>query len=159
MANINQILRDACKEGDVSTVCSCLSAGADVNTRDYTDCTPLHLAVWHNHTQIVTILMSAGADIRAVDNTGQTALHMACGKGSSACIPLLGSIMTISMINTKCIYGVTALMVAVKEGHLSCVEEMGNLDGVDWGTKEIEGRTLEDVARYVKGLKLVKNVH
>ena len=159
MADFNQRLRDACESGHVTTVSSCLSAGANVNTRDYIDWTPLHLAMWHNHPQVVTILLSRqDIDITAVDNTGQTALHMACERGSSACIPLLGSIMTVSMINTKCVYGVTALMVAVKDGHLSCVEEMGKLEGVDWETRESEGKTLEDVARYVKGSRLLNLV-
>ena len=43
----------------------------------------------------------------------------------------------------------TALMVAVVYGNLSCVEEMGKLEGVDWFTRDRMGDTLEDVARYV----------
>ena len=52
------------------------------------------------------------------------------------CIALLGHgrRMTRQINNMKNSSGDTALIWAVVHGHLSCVEEMAKLDGVDWET-------------------------
>ena len=55
--------------------------------------------------------------------------------------------MNSNIFNIKNIDGDTALMVAVYYNHLSCVERMAELDGVDWETKDEDGESLEDVAR------------
>jgi len=151
MADNNERLLAACIAGDVTTVRSCLSAGADVNTRDDDDDTPLYLAIGCNHPQVVTELVSRqDIDLAVVDCDGYTALHLACAWDMSAIIPILGSRMAIHMLNIKDNIGDTALMVAVEKGHLSSVEEMAKLEGVDWLTRDSEGDTLEDVARKEK---------
>ena len=68
--------------------------------------------------------------------------------GSAAIIPILGSYMPVHMLNIKDGLGRTAMMSAVHYGHLSSVEEMAKLEGVDWQTRNSKGETLEDVARY-----------
>ena len=151
MSAVNLGLLNACEIGDVATVRSCLSSGADVNCTDRYADTPLGWAVCNNHPQVVSVLLARhDIDIAADNMTRINALHIACLMGSSDVIPLLGrSIhMTVSLLNTKdCRLGKTALMWAVENGNLSCVKEMAKLEGVDWETKNDEGQTLEDVAK------------
>ena len=76
-------------------------------------------------------------DIAATGDFGDTALHLACMIGYADCVALLGKDrrMTSNIINIKNRSGKTALMLAVQYNHLSCVEGMAELDGVDWETK------------------------
>merc|ERR1719318_613896 len=69
--------------------------------------------------------------------------------------------MTRNIINKKNTWGATALMVAVTNNKLSCVERFAMLDGVDWETKNQDGESLEDVARrnnYSGILKFIRKV-
>ena len=150
MSDNFEMLLDASRAGDVTTVRSCLSAGDDVNTRDECGYIPLHLAMRYNHRQVVTELLSRqDIDLAVLDIFGRSALHFACAKGMAAVIPVLSSRMPAHLLNIKDLDGSTALMVAVEFGHLSCMQEMAKLEGVDWQTRNRRGETLEDVARYV----------
>jgi ankyrin repeat protein len=125
-----------------------------INTKDSVGKTPLMYAVRLNNIEIVRILLARDdLDIAATDsNVGSTALHLACMMGNAECVALLGNDrrMTSNIINIKDICGDTPLMMAVKHNHVSCVERMSELDGVDWETKtEFFGESLEDVARWV----------
>ena len=149
MADNNKRLLYACKckTGDVTTVRSCLSASVDVNTKDYDGDTPLFLAIYRNHPQVVNeLLYRQDIDLAVVNSFGRTALHRACLMDMAGIIPILGSRMSGHMLNIKDRYGYSALMLAVCHGHLSCVEEMAKLEG-DWQTRNKWGQTLEDVAR------------
>ena len=132
---MSEELSDACESGDVGTVHACLARGEDVNARNCIDKTPLMTAVWNNQLEIVRILLVRDdLDIAVTDGVGWlTALHYACMYGRADCVPLLGTDrrMTSDIINMKNIYGDTALMMAVKFGHSSCVKRMEELDGVD----------------------------
>ena len=64
--------------------------------------------------------------------------------------------MSVHMLNIKDRYGYSALMLAVCHGHLSCVEEMAKLEGVDCLTRNRRGETLEDVARYGIGRRIIE---
>ena len=142
-------LHEACKEEDVGTVQACLARGVNVNAK-HDGVTPLITAVWYNNIEIVRILLARDdLDIAATNAAGRTALHNACYKGHAECVALLGKDrnMNSKIINTKTNGGVTALMVAVEENYLPCVERMAELDGVDWETRNMKEESLEDVAR------------
>lgn len=51
--------------------------GADINTRDESDSTPLHLASSVGSFDTVQLLIDHGADLDAKDNTGQTPYQVA----------------------------------------------------------------------------------
>ena len=78
-------------------------------------------------------------------------LLWACYTGHAECVALLvkDRRMTCTIINTKNNNCETALMMAVRYNRLSYVERMAELDGVDWGTENNNGESLEDVARWV----------
>lgn len=63
--------------------------GHEVNRRDYTGRTPLHLACWCSTAEVVKTLVDLGAKLvpRMVD--GRTALHIAAGRGKADIVRVL----------------------------------------------------------------------
>jgi ankyrin repeat protein len=154
-------LYQRCERGDVATVQVCLARGKNINAKHYGQ-TPMMAAVRRNNIEIVRILLARDdLDITATYGNGNTALHWACYKGNAECVALLGQDrrMTINIINIKNNKGETALMKAVERNHLSCVEMMAELDGVDWETKNKDGESLEDVARWAFAILLSNAFH
>jgi ankyrin repeat protein len=59
-----------------------VQAGADVNKRDMTRATPLHLAcLCGAHPEAIRFLIKNGADVNATDGSGQTPLKIATRPG------------------------------------------------------------------------------
>jgi ankyrin repeat protein len=74
-----------CKTGDLDRLQVCiqrelkhgLTLNDIVNTRDYENCTPLHIAVEAGKPAIIRELLNRGADINAQDDYGYTPIHYA----------------------------------------------------------------------------------
>ena len=67
-------LHIAVYQGDTKRVSDLLKKGADVNKKNSSGATPLHVAVHLRHPEpMARILVDAGADIEAKDNSGMTA--------------------------------------------------------------------------------------
>ena len=58
-------LIEAARGGDVEVVRLLLSAGADVERADSSDCTPLIYAARGGHVEVERLLLSAGADTKS----------------------------------------------------------------------------------------------
>ncbi|RDW70384.1 hypothetical protein BP5796_08781 [Coleophoma crateriformis] len=67
----------------------CSQAGVDVNQRDYTGRTPLHLATMASSIEIVACLINHGARLIARLVDGRTALHIAAARGNISMVRLL----------------------------------------------------------------------
>ena len=64
--------------GDDTETCQKLvSAGANVNTTDNSESTPLHLAAFYKKLELSHILISGGADLNLQNFNGRTPLHWA----------------------------------------------------------------------------------
>ena len=83
-------LCQAIVDGDLEHVEDwCSQEGVDVNRRDYTGRTPLHLAVMTSTTEIVQCLINHGARLIARLVDGRTALHLAAARGSKEMVKAL----------------------------------------------------------------------
>lgn len=60
-----------------------------LQSKDWGDLTPLHLAVLHNHKDVVDYLLAQGADVNAKTSTGITPLHEAAQNGNKEVTELL----------------------------------------------------------------------
>lgn len=76
----------------------CSQEGVDVNRRDYTGRTPLHLAVMASTPEIVQCLIDHGARLIARLVDGRTALHIAAARGSKEIVKAL---MDRSLVNEE----------------------------------------------------------
>jgi len=62
----------ACACGDLEEVRRCLDAGCLLETKNDRGWTPLIVAVFHHHYELVEELLNRGADINACNNKGTT---------------------------------------------------------------------------------------
>ena len=82
-------LCQAIVDGELEHVEDWCSQGVDVNRRDYTGRTPLHLAVMASKPEIVQCLIDAGARLIARLVDGRTALHIAAARGNAEMVKAL----------------------------------------------------------------------
>ncbi|KAH6681535.1 ankyrin repeat-containing domain protein [Halenospora varia] len=83
-------LCQAIVEGDLEHVQDwCEQEGVDVNRRDYTGRTPLHLACMASTPEIVQCLIDHGARLIARLVDGRTALHIAAARGNAVMVKAL----------------------------------------------------------------------
>lgn len=72
-----------------------LAAGADANSRDTQERTPLFYACMNQHPDAVRILVAAGADVNAKDRSGQTVLMSCFGNRGVKAMIDVGADLTI----------------------------------------------------------------
>jgi ankyrin repeat protein len=114
-------LFDAVKAGDTADVERLLASGAEVDSRDHDQATPLIAAALSDQPAVAELLLSKGADMMARNAGGFTPLHAAAYSGSVRIAELLldkGAVLE----DTGNKAGVTPLMVAVEENHVALLE-------------------------------------
>ncbi|MFT4314280.1 MAG: ankyrin repeat domain-containing protein [Wolbachia pipientis] len=81
-------LFDAAKQGNLSMVRSLISQGANVDSRDHNNWTPLHCATVNGHLELVKYLLEKGADVLAKNNHDMV-LHLAVSSDKEEIIKLV----------------------------------------------------------------------
>jgi ankyrin repeat protein len=122
MNSIDEELSEAARVNNLPEVRRLLSVGADVNAKDGSDWTPLHIASNRGHVQVAKELVDHGAGIEATDNFGWTALHFACYKGHPAVVKEL--LDHGAEIDVEDIDGETPLYCACYNDHLPVVKTL-----------------------------------
>ena len=80
----------AAMEGNLPVLKAYLSGDRNLlNGRNESGLTPLHLAAWKGHADVVKFLLDQGADPNVVENSGDTPLHYAASWGFVDCARLL----------------------------------------------------------------------
>jgi ankyrin repeat protein len=86
---MNKTLLESAKDGNLERVRRMLLLGADINTRNVWNGTPLYLACMHGHTLVVFYLLSSGANVNLKTDSGRTALDIACTQEFEEIITIL----------------------------------------------------------------------
>lgn len=84
--DMNAALLKAAEDGDAGKVATLFNKGADLNSMDDFERTPLMIASLKGHSEFVDSLIEAGADTYAEAKFGQTALSFAAEQGHTAIV-------------------------------------------------------------------------
>ena len=82
-------LDQAAGYGNTEMVQMLLDLGADVNTRNRSQMTPLHTAAIMRHHDVAQLLLAKGADVNAQSSIGQTPLHISATRNDVALAQML----------------------------------------------------------------------
>ncbi|GFR93806.1 ankyrin repeat domain-containing protein 27 [Elysia marginata] len=91
----------------------------DVNSRTSTGYCPVHMAVLHNHSDILGLLISLHADISAQNHKSLTPLHLACCVRNSLTTDML--IKAGAKLDIQDMNGDTPLLIAASNGFINGV--------------------------------------
>ena len=149
-------LRRAAIKGDVETVRSLLSKGANLNWRAG-GWTILMFVSREGRTEIAKILLEHGADPNVKGREGATAVTISAEHGHAELVKvLLGG---GADVNGKNDHGNTALMYGAEYGHLEVVKALLNA-GADVSARDRDGETALMMARrrgHTEIVELLKN--
>ncbi len=135
---------DACRRGNKEEVERLYEMNpAVIHTEDYRGFTPLILAVYNNHPEVVDFLLQKGANPDIQDGAGNTALMGVCFKGyKDIALKLIEAGAAINMRNQN---GATALTFAATFGHLQIAEWLLQ-KGADISLRDARGKSPLDHA-------------
>jgi ankyrin repeat protein len=132
----NDALAFACKSGNLSTVILLLESGVSkLDRMYYIGISPLMVASFFGHKELVDFFIASGADINASDRCGHTALMYAAAGGHGDIAQALFETDKNICDKEKC------LMLACKGGNLEIVKLFADAD-VDFAHKDEYGATI-----------------
>ncbi|GMH09151.1 hypothetical protein Nepgr_010991 [Nepenthes gracilis] len=137
-------LHTAARSGDLNAVDSVLSSNPlAINSRDKLSRTPLHLAAWAGHVEVVSYLCKHKADVGAAAMDDMAAIHFAAQRGYLEVVrTLLSSGVSVKASNRK---GMTALHYAAQGSHLELAKYLIK-KGANLNAKTKSGKTSLDLA-------------
>lgn len=109
----------AIEAGNEAAVKVFLSCGADMESRDERDWTPLMISTFNGNEQMAQLLIRCGARVQAGDSNGYTPLHWSAFNGHLSVVNLL--LAQGAQVNARSQFGWTALMQAATRGHFKIV--------------------------------------
>lgn len=118
----NADLLTAARDGDLAAITAAVADGADLETRDSHERTPLLLAATHDHVDVATALVAAGADVDALDDRHDTPWLVTGVTGSVKMMRALLPAEPDMTIRNR--FGGIALIPACERGHADYVREV-----------------------------------
>ncbi|MEO8264962.1 MAG: ankyrin repeat domain-containing protein, partial [Ilumatobacteraceae bacterium] len=126
LADPDAALLDAATSGDADRAALALAGGADIETRDAKQRTPLLLAAAKNYPSVARLLVALGANPDALDDRHDTPWLVTGVSGSVAMADiLLRADPDLTILNR---YGGTALIPASERGHVDYVRRVVETD-------------------------------
>src|SRR5207247_6422498 len=108
-------IHDAARKGDLEKVRALLEVNPELlRAQDKDGFSPLHLAAWKGHKEVVELLLGRKAEVNLKSKDGGAPLHWAAEGGSAEVVKML--LAHKAEINAKDDDGDTPLHVAVKWG-------------------------------------------
>ncbi len=141
---INEKLQTAVLNNQLSEVIELVKEGADINSTDEIDGTPLSLACSYGYYEIVKFLIDSGAEINKKDNSGNSSLILASLNGHFEIVKIL--FKNGADLNTKGDYGVTALHHAANYGYTEIAKYL-LMNGSKPNEKNLNDNTPSDLAK------------
>lgn len=133
------------REGDLEGVRQSLMAHPGLlQTRDPRGSTPLILAAYYNHLDLVSLLLEQGAPVNETDGSGNTALMGVCFKGYADMARLL--IGAGADVNARNGMGGTCLIFSVTFNRPEIARLLLEA-GADASARDTQGKTALDHAR------------
>ncbi|XP_067667458.1 ankyrin repeat domain-containing protein 50-like [Haliotis asinina] len=119
----DNLLHEACREGDVSQVRAIVSKGqVDIDSREGEyGRTPVMLAARGGHRILFEFLREKGCNMSLLDNKENNILHMACYGGHIAIVKFVLSLHIVN-INSREHYGRTCVMIAAYRGRMDVLK-------------------------------------
>lgn len=116
-------LHQAAQRGDIIAIRKLVTEGADVEARDVSLRTPLHIAAFASHEGAVSALIEAGADLEAYDSEDYDILTIAAVAGDLEMLNLILA-QGANAGNITSHYEGTALIAASHLGQAEIVERL-----------------------------------
>ena len=132
----NTPLMVSAESGSLATARVLLDQKAEVEAKDGSNQTALHLAAANGHGPIVELLLNKGAGVEAKDCNSQTALHLAAANGHKLAVGIL--IGRGSDIEAEDDEEQRALHLAAANGHNLVIIQLVE-GGADKGAKDVFG--------------------
>lgn len=154
VAELRKHLLAACFRGRKEEVEQLLKQIGDVNCEDANGNKPIHYAAHGNQPEMISYLLSQEANINATNKTLQTALQIAVKKGYLDCVHELSKHHEILNPNIQDIDGNTALHVAIAKTNSAIINELIELQEVNFATTNNAGLNSLHVAAW-KGNAMV----
>lgn len=131
-------LSNAVIRGDFKEIQRIVVSGANINSKDALDRTPLHLAAFYGRTKTIAFLIENGAEIDAKDHIGMTPLHAAVISGGRQSVQLL--LEKQANIHSQTESGQTALHLSAATGQPRLTRFLIE-QGESPNQKDLDGKT------------------
>jgi len=119
---LNEQLLQAAQRGDREATLKLLKEGADIDTRDAQGRTPVMIATYQHHTEMVRELIQAGADINIRDYNKENPLLHAGAQGWLDILALAIEANADTRLTNR--FGGISIIPASERGHVEVVREL-----------------------------------